>query len=285
MATETAETFQSQAWLESPIRLKNDELQLAGALRNVHGLDPKAMRVLGSYSFIYMVRADGYYTDANGVNRDTRSGDLILIFPELAHAYGPKSGTAWDQLYWVFNGPIFDHLRASGVLTPKRPVWHVEPVDYWRRRFQDVLTGENWHGEIAAQRIMGNFLHLTYDLAAADAENMARHARDRWLEEAQRLLANRGDQGWLSPEQVARQVGLNYDNFRKQFAHKAGTSPGQFQKRRKIDRACAAIYQGSHGFKELVEELDFCDVFHFSKTFKQTMGMTPSEFRKKAHGG
>ncbi|MEZ5413022.1 MAG: AraC family transcriptional regulator [Opitutaceae bacterium] len=285
MANDFSATFQSQAWLESPIRLKRDELQLAGALRDVPGLDPKSMRVLGSYSFIYMVKVDGYYADANGVNCDIRSGDLVLIFPELAHAYGPKPGTSWDQLYWVFNGPHFEFLHASGLLSPERPVWHVEPVDYWHRRFHEVLAGENWHTEVAARRIMGNFLHLVYDLAAADAEGTARTARDRWLEEAQRLLANRSEKGWLSPEQVARQVGLNYDNFRKQFALKTGTSPGQFQKRRKIDRACAAIYQGSHGFKELVEELDFCDAFHFSKTFKQVMGMTPSEFRKKAHGG
>jgi len=31
--------------------------------------------------------------------------------------------------------------------------------------------------------------------------------------------------------------------------------------------------------------LEFCDVFHFSKAFKQVMGLTPSEFRQKAHGG
>ena len=285
MPQAVTDPFHSEAWLESPIRLQNDELQLAGALRDVPGLDPQSMRVLGSYSFIYMVNVDGYYADANGHTCDLSSGDLVLIFPELAHAYGPKPGTSWDQLYWVFNGPQFDFLRGSGLLHPSRPVWHVEPVDYWHRRFYEVLAGDNWHSEVAARRIMGNFLHLAYDLAAADAEGTARQSRDHWLEEAQRLLANRSDQGWLSPERVARQVGLNYDNFRKQFALQLGTSPGQFQKRKKIDRACAAIYQGSHGFKDLVEELEFCDAFHFSKTFKQAMGITPSEFRKKAHGG
>jgi len=279
------ESFHSEAWLESAIRTQRDELQLAGALRDVPGLDPNAMRVLGSYSLIYMVSGKGYYTDANGRHLDLRSGDLVVIFPELAHAYGPRDGTSWDQLYCVFNGPHFDFLRESGIFNPKHPVWHVEPVDYWHLRFMDVVAGENWHNEIGAQRVMGRFLHLIYDLAAADAEGSARFARDRWLEEGQRLLANRSDHGWVSPEDVSRQVGLNYDNFRKQFALKLGVSPGQFQKRKKIDRACAAIYQGSHGFKELAEELDFCDVFHFSKTFKQVMGMTPSEFRQKAHGG
>jgi AraC-like DNA-binding protein len=277
--------FRSEAWLESPIRTSAGEVQLAGTIRDVRGLDPKAMRVLGSYSFIYMVKVDGYYADAHGLQRNLVSGDLVVIFPEIAHAYGSRSGRSWDQVYCVFSGPQFDFLRASGLLNPQRPVWHLEPVDYWLRRFQEVITAEAWHSEAGAKRMMGRFLHLIYDMAAADLERTVRTSRDRWLEESQRLLASPGDQGWPSPEQVARKVGLNYDNFRKQFALKVGTSPGQYQKHKKIDRACAAIYQGSHGFKELAEELEFCDVFHFSKTFKQVMGMTPSAFRKKAHGG
>lgn len=207
----------------------------------------------------------------------------MVVFPELAHAYGPRLSQQWDQIYCVFNGPQFDFLRERGILDSQHPIWHLEPVDYWRRRFEEVIGSEDWHTEVGAKRVMGRFLHLIYDMSAADAEGSARFARERWLEESQRILANRGDHGWPSPEEVAHEVGLNYDNFRKQFSLKLGVSPGQFQKRKKIDRACAAIYQGSHGFKELADELAFCDVFHFSKTFKQVMGMSPSSFRKKAH--
>ncbi|MCC6414839.1 MAG: helix-turn-helix transcriptional regulator [Opitutaceae bacterium] len=280
-----AAPFFDEAWLETPIRTSAGELQLAGALQNVRGLDPRSMRVLGSYAFIYMVKVDGYYDDANGRDISLQSGDLALVFPELAHAYGPKEGKPWDQIYFVFNGPQFDLLRQSGLLNPARPIWHLEPVNYWRHRMEEIIADEDWHTAVGTHRVMGRFLHLIYDMAAADTERTTRTARDRWLEESKRLLAGRGEDGWPSPEQVARQVGLNYDNFRKQFALKTGISPGQFQKRRKIDRACAAIYQGSHGFKELVEELDFCDAFHFSKSYKQVMGMTPSDFRKKAHSG
>lgn len=283
MPQPTSEKFHDQAWLESPISTNEGELQLAGALQDVPGLDPDEMRVLGSYAFVYMVKANGYYVDANGRQRNLRDGDLVVIFPELAHAYGPKFSRPWDQIYCLFNGPQFDFMRKCGLLDPKRPVWHLEPVDYWRRRFEEVIGSEDWHTEVGVKRVMGRFLHLIYDMAAADAEGTARFSRERWLEESQRLLANRGDHGWPSPEEVAHQVGLNYDNFRKQFSLKLGVSPGQFQKRKKIDRACAAIYQGSHGFKELADELAFCDVFHFSKTFKQVMGMAPSTFRKKAH--
>jgi len=208
MALTHPDQFHSQVWLESPISTAEGELQLAGALSDVQGLDPNSMRVLGSYSFVYMVKGKGCYADAHGVRQNLRDGDLMVIFPELAHAYGPRLSQKWDQIYCVFSGPQFDFLRERGLLDPLHPVWHLEPVDYWRRRFEEVIGSEDWHTEVGAKRVMGRFLHLIYDMSAADAEGSARFARERWLEESQRILANRGDHGWPSPEEVAREVGL-----------------------------------------------------------------------------
>ena len=275
--------FRTQPWLTSAVRTPLGELQLAGSLKDARGLDPQAMRVLGSYSLIYMVDLEGYYCDANGVKRDLVSGDLVLILPELAHAYGPKRGRGWNQIYFVFDGPEFDFWRERGLLTPERPVLHLEPVDYWRRRFEEVVGAESRHGAGASLRAMGRFLHLLGDILAANAD--ARGHREAWLEQALQLLGNPGGNGWPTPQHVARTVGLSYDNFRKQFAARTGVSPGQHQKRQRIERACAALYQGNEGFKELAEQLEFCDVFHFSKAFKQVVGLTPSEFRRKVRGG
>jgi AraC-like DNA-binding protein len=269
--------------LTSAVRTPLGELQLAGTLKDARGLDPRAMRVLGSFSLIYMVDMDGYYCDAHGVKRDLVSGDLVLIWPELAHAYGPKQGKGWNQIYFVFDGPEFEFWRERGLLSPERPVLHLEPVDYWRRRFEEVVGAESRHGAGAPLRAMGRFLHLLSDILAANAD--ARGNREAWLEQALQLLGTPSADGWPTPQHVARAVGLSYDNFRKQFAARTGVSPGLHQKRQRIERACAALYQGNESFKELAEQLEFCDVFHFSKAFKQVVGLTPSEFRKKVRGG
>jgi AraC-like DNA-binding protein len=282
----TPPRFRNYPWLRTPLRTKAGELRLAGAVEDVPALDPDAMRVLGSYSLVFMLEVDGFYVDAHGLRRDLRPGDAITVLPDLAHAYGPKTGRSWRQIYVVFDGPIFELLRESGVLSAARPVWHLEPVDYWRRRLEEVFhleDGTNGTTETTAMRALGRFVHLLTDMAATSAEAV-RPASEQWLEDALQRLARRGPRGWPTPQTVAREVGLSYENFRKQFARRTGESPGQYQKRRRIDHACAAIYQGSHGFKELADELGFCDVFHFSKAFRQVVGETPSAFRKKVHG-
>ena len=73
------------------------------------------------------------------------------------------------------------------------PVLHLEPVDYWRRRFEEVVGAESRHGAGAPLRAMGRFLHLLSDILAANAD--ARGNREAWLEQAassglsQRFLA------------------------------------------------------------------------------------------------
>jgi AraC-like DNA-binding protein len=277
--------FRPRPWLESPLLTPVGGLQLAGALENNEGIDPKAMRVLGSYGLIYVLAADGYYADARGVRRELGAGDAVLIFPELAHAYGPRPGTPWRHLYFVFSGPQFDLWRKAGLLDPTRPVWHAEPVDFWARRLEEaVQTGDN-HGPAAALRTLGRFLDALGELLAVHETEERNPEGGAWYAESQRLLGGPEARGWLTPQQVARTVGLSYENFRKQFAARAGVSPGQFRKRKRIDRACSAIYHGGRTLKQLAEELEFCDVFHFSKAFKQITGTTPSEFRRKVRGG
>ena len=279
------ENLRAQSWLESPLATPVGGLQLAGVLQDNEGINPGAMRVLGSYALIYITAADGYYADARGVKRDVGAGDVILILPELAHAYGPNPGTAWRHLYFVFSGPQFDLWRKSGLLDPARPVWRAEPVDFWARQLEETVRPEKGHGRSAALRTLGRFLEvLGALLALRDTE--ARTPADRaWLEDGQRLLGGPDARGWLSPQQVAQAVGLSYENFRKQFAMHLGVSPGQFQKRKRIERAQSSIYHGDHTLKQLAEELEFCDVFHFSKVFKQITGATPSVFRRQVRGG
>lgn len=276
--------FQNDPWLTRPLVVGENVIRAAGLVHNVPALDPAAMRVLGTFGLIYMLRVDGFYCDANGAEDHLQSGDVVWIQPGLAHAYGPWSGRDWTQIYVVMEGPTWTQWAAERVLDPHRPVTRAAPVDLWRRRFERVFEARGAGDRATALRTFGGLLQLMLDLLATHTESQ-RSPEDMWLEESQRLLGEvRPGQAGLTPQEVAKKVGLSYENFRKQFAARVGRSPGQFQKRRRIERACAAIYQGEPSFKHLAADLGFCDVFHFSKAFKQVVGETPSEFRQRTRG-
>jgi AraC-like DNA-binding protein len=158
-------------------------------------------------------------------------------------------------------------------------------VDFWARQLEEAVRPEEGDDSSTALRTLGRFLDVLAGLLAARAAGSSNSPEGAWLNDSLRLLGSPGVQGWMTPQQVAQKVGLSYENFRKQFAARAGVSPGQFQKRKRVERAQSAIYHGGHTLKQVAEELEFCDVFHFSKAFKQVTGETPSEFRRKVRGG
>jgi len=274
----------AEPWLQSPLRTPVGEIELAGLLRNVAGIDPTGMRILRRFTLVLMVEGRGYYRDARGTKLELGPGDVVLVFPEIAHAYGPLPGTEWTQVYFVFDGPQFQLWRAQGVLAPEHPVLRLGAVDYWRQRLHEVVKGEPLHGPGAPLRALGKLLHVMTDMVASDSENTRQAGRDAWLEKSLRLLGERGPNGWLTPQEVAPQAGLNYENFRKRFVELTGESPGRYQKRRRLEWACAAIYHGESSLKQIADTLDFCDVFHFSKAFKQEIGFAPSDYRKRVRG-
>lgn len=276
--------YRAEPWLQSPLCTPVGEIELAGLLRNVTGIDPTGMRILRRFTLVLMVEGRGYYRDARGTKLELEPGDVVLVFPEIAHAYGPLPGTEWTQIYFVFDGPQFQLWRAQGLLAPEHPVLRLGAVDYWRRRLHEVVKGEPLHRAGAPLRALGRLLHVVTDMIASDTESTRQAGRDAWLEKSLRLLGDRGPAGWFTPQEVAPEVGLNYENFRKRFVELTGESPGRYQKRRRLEWACAAIYHGESSLKQIADTLGFCDVFHFSKAFKQEIGFTPSDYRRRVRG-
>ncbi|MCH6258719.1 AraC family transcriptional regulator [Puniceicoccaceae bacterium K14] len=275
--------IQYGSWLKSPLRSELGSIELAGALKNVKGIDPKSMRTLEKYALIFIQSGRGNYIDENGIKHRFKAGDALLIFPEIAHSYGPNEGSDWEQIYIVFTGPQFEFLRQSDLLMPTSPVWHLEPIEYWRRRLEAIVTASTLQTNTESLGAIGRFISLLIDMSASHSE-AKRTSQEAWLHESKRLLSEPSKKGWLHPKETARRVGLSYENFRKLFTKNTGESPGQFQKRRRIEHACSLIYHSSHSFKELAEEHGFCDVFHFSKVFTQVMGESPSVYRKRLNG-
>src|SRR5688572_1502869 len=132
----------SEPWLESSMRTDVGNLDLAGLLRNIAGIDPASMRILGSYALIFMVEGKGYYCDARGTKAELQAGDVVFVFPDLAHAYGPLSGEDWTQIYFVFQGPQFDLWRRRHLIGVERPVMRLGAADYWQQRLREVVPAE-----------------------------------------------------------------------------------------------------------------------------------------------
>ena len=277
-------TFKTESWLNSPLNTSVGNILLAGSLKNNTGLKTTSRRVLGHYALIYLLEGTGIYQDVHSRRIPVSAGDVILVFPEIGHTYGPTIKQNWNEVHFVFDGPVFKLWREKGILSPNKPVFHLGPYTKWYEIFQEIIIPKNLHSPAEPLSALGRFIQLLNTILAKNQYIPTRSDRYEWLSRSQQLLSFHSDSGWLTVKEVATRTGLSYDNFRKLFSTHTKQSPGQFQKRRKIDYACACLYQAELSLKEIASELGFFDEFHFSKAFKKVVGCSPSDYRKKMSG-
>ena len=251
-------------------------VSMAGIIKQGQGVPFTNMRVFGRYALVYVLAGSGRYTDVNGVESRILPGHAITVYPEIGHAYGPGPGETWDEIYIVFDGPVFDLWRRQGLLNSASPIQRLEPVEYWFRRIESVP-------ETSKQSALRTILRLQELLTEIhDYQQAARlDEADRvWLSKAKWLLEREGPLEEFDLEEVAGEMGISYVGFRKKFSRLASVSPAKFHMKAVMDRACDLIRQEGPTNRELAHRLGFADEFHFSKRFKQVVGLSPSEFRK-----
>lgn len=75
-------------------------------------------------------------------------------------------------------------------------------------------------------------------------------------------------------------VNLSKGYFVRQFKKRTGYSPIEYVNVLKIDKAKTMIQQSDKPISDIMEELGFYDLAHFSKLFKSYCGYSPKKFRE-----
>lgn len=249
---------------------------LAGFIRNSPGVPSDPMRLFGKYALVYLLDGAGRYADARGTQFDVHAGDLITVFPDIAHTYGPGPGQHWSEFYIVFEGPLFDVWRSKGMLDPARPKVHLEPIGLWLKQLEAVSAGGS--DLLLACRMQ----QLLADIVEHTRQSAIASRGSAWLVEAKRLLSAADNRPPLRPQDVAAKLGLSYELFRKRFVQFTGIAPAKFRDARMMDWASQLLTDRNRPLKDIAHQCGFCDEFHFSRRFKQRIGIPPSEFRARA---
>lgn len=251
-------------------------VKFGGSLSGSSGTGFTRYRVYGMYALVLLRQGGGRYRDRRGADRRLKAGDLIVVFPELPHQYGPEAGDVWDEVFLSFEGAAFEGWRAHG-LDPAHPVWSLHPQETWARRFSEVLElpvatlPESCTAASAVHRLI------------ADALASRPAAAEDWLEPARQALS--GGAGAPSLQDIAANAGLGYETFRKAFKAATGEAPARYRRRQRLAQASLMMQRADLSLEMIAGALGFCDAFHLSKVFKQEHGVSPAAHRAGIHGG
>jgi AraC-like DNA-binding protein len=272
-------------------------LAAGGYVLNNWGIPREKPWRIGRFSLVYLLEGEGFFVNAAGVDRSLRAGDLLLLFPDVAHAYGPRPGQLWHDAYLLFDGPVFRLWRSERLIDPARPVYHLEPIENWARRFDAIMEPLATPGYQQTIRDVCRLQEVLADVLVQRQSQRVSNEDQEWLQRARQLLvtmpvddddkdedvAATSKETW---DRISQTLGTSYESFRKRFTRLEGIPPARYRMNRLIDRACELIFRTDMTIKQVAFQLGFANAFYFSRRFKQVTGVSPRAYRHRFdHGG
>ena len=138
-------------------------------------------------------------------------------------------------------------------------------------------------GPYVQQTLAGVVNHLVGLMYSLERTNQLsrNHEHVDMINQARRLIRD-GLEDDLAIQDIARDMGVSYSNFRKLFKEFAGVSPALYQQELRIQRAKELLATTDMSVKQIAYRLRFDSPDYFSSKFKMKTGMKPSEFREQA---
>jgi len=83
-----------------------------------------------------------------------------------------------------------------------------------------------------------------------------------------------------SLKSLAEAANISPEHFSRKFKNAFNVSPKRYMLHKRIAFAKQRLLSEHKSIEEVAEQSGFCDIFHFSRTFKKETGLSPSQFRK-----
>ena len=88
----------------------------------------------------------------------------------------------------------------------------------------------------------------------------------------------------ITNELIAEASNMSTVYFRKIFTETYGIPPMRYVRQKRIEKAQSMLENGFSNISEIAESVGFNSVYHFSKTFKQLVGVSPTSYLRLITG-
>lgn len=209
-------------------------------------------------NFVTMNRAGWEYCGVKSAGEAYQRGDYDFFPPERASLY-----IADDQQVMKTGKPIIRRVEPAPEMEGSPQL-----VETTKLPIRDA-SGKSV-GLIGFHRPLETKQHFTQSL-------------DKFCETVEHMHLSATSH--LCIKDLAQRAGLSESGFTRIFRAKIGISPLQYIKRVRVELACRLLLKTEDTVTSIAHECGFYDHAHFTRAFKSSMGMNPSEYRKERNGG
>ena len=215
------------------------------------------------WEIMYYVFGEGYMLTADG-NLPFKKGSIVIIPPKTEHGSVSKNGFKNISV-----GGDFSHVFMFN-----KPVLITD---------NDSFEGETLARLIYSARHKDGYLQSLCNAYALflmqnfDCESMLSSTVKKVVEE----IENNFCDARLQVANLLVDSGYVEDYVRAEFKKITGYTPIKFLNKLRIERAVSLleIYSDTITISEIAERVGFNDVSYFTKLFKKTVGVSPTDYR------
>lgn len=241
---------------------------------------PQTGRILNEYQLVYITKGSGYFASNTVKTQKIQAGTMILLFPGEWHSYYPDKETGWNE-YWVgFKGVHIDRRIEKRFFTKEAPIFQIGVSATIVNLYEDILKFASEEKAGYQQLISSITLHILGVIYYKDKNNSFTNTYVVEKINEARIIMKENVETTISPEEIAKKLGLSYSWFRRMFKDYTGISPAQYQMQQRILRAKELLTDSSLNISDIAFTLKFENVGQFSTFFKKKEGISPTEYRK-----
>ena len=287
-------------WLKSLVHTPNiyTNIKLFGGHQQTVPYLWKAERETHFAFEINYVLSGTQRTILNGTSYDFTVGDLILIFPGLAHENQciSKEGMTYFCIHFDIDDPIIQqkllmycplflnknnqaYPQLLAVLESYIEILNVgnfdlkEKLNIQKLMIELIIHLLDYaeHAEQNVKKSNNATLLLATEIAASLQENFRQFRKAP-------IDANRG---YLSLHQIAESLGISESTMLKEFKKVYSVSPKHYLDQLRYNEAKALLIQPSLSISDISDVIGYQNVSHFSRQFKNWSGQSPKQYRQE----
>lgn len=233
----------------------------------------------------------------NGVKYQVKEGDVLLMHPFMPHII--KSSPAMPLVQYILHFDLYyDELRSQGhpeamkrqekemELASIVPVSRLPLADRMdmKKTFLSLQKELNDPSPASPLLLKSICLELLYTFMKSQSSPEEGETEGKltkgWplLEGAIQYIHEHYHDPQLSNEIIGRHAGVTANHLSFLFKTQLGITIHNYLKHVRIEQAKLRILHGGQNLTEIAEETGFSSIHLFSRTFKSTVGVTPSKY-------
>ena len=233
---------------------------------------------------IYCVKGHGW-CDIGGERHIVGPGELLVVPPGTAHAYGADDHRPWT-IFWVhFKGdncaPLLDQLEGL----KSQPVLWLGESQHLLVLFEELLEAmEHGYADsrlLYASQILTHLVGLVIWTYHSGSDRNVTTAQK--VAQSITYMKQHLDQS-ATVASFAALANLSEPYYRSLFRRQTGYAPMDYYIRLRIHKACQLLDTTTLSIKEIARQVGYQDPLYFSHAFKAVMETSPTQYRLQHKG-